>query len=101
MYENLNFNDSIEIEKSEVITGLPSTYSGIVLTLLAVVILISGSIVHRAVFKLLKRLSDRPINQIIYPHMVSNRLCHTRPPPIFLSLVPDDLYTIQNENPKL
>ena len=73
MYENSNFNDSIGIEKSEFISGLPSTYSGILLTLLAFGILISGIIVHRAVFKLLNRLNDRPINQIIYPQMVSNQ----------------------------
>ena len=71
MCENLNYNDSIEIEKSEFVTGLPSTYSGILLTILAFGILISGVVVHRAVFKLLKRLNDRPINQIIYPQMVS------------------------------
>ena len=71
MCENLNYNDSIEIEESEFVTGLPSTYSGILLTILAFGILISGVVVHRAVFKLLKRLNDRPINQIIYPQMVS------------------------------
>ena len=71
MCVNLNYNDSIEIEESEFVTGLPSTYFGISLTILAFGILISGMIVHRAVFKLLKRLKDRPINQIIYPQMVS------------------------------
>ena len=71
MCKNLDYNDSIEIEKSEFVTGLPSTYSGILLTILAFGILISGVVVHRAVFKLLKRLNDRPINQIIYPQMVS------------------------------
>ena len=74
MCVNLNYNDSIEIEESEFVTGLPSTYSGISLTILAFGILISGMIVHRAVFKLLKRLKDRPINQIIYPQMVSTKV---------------------------
>ena len=73
MYDNSNFNDSIEIKESEFITGLPSNYSGILLTLLAFGILISGIVVHRAVFKLLKRLNDRPINQIIYLQMVSKQ----------------------------
>ena len=73
MFENSNFNDSIEIKESKFITGLPSNYSGILLTLLAFGILISGIVVHRAVFKLLKRLNDRPINQIIYLQMVSKQ----------------------------
>ena len=34
------------------------------------VTLIFGIIVHRAVYKLMKRLPDRAVNQLIYPSMV-------------------------------
>ena len=31
---------------------------------------IMAIIVHRAIYKLMKRLADRPVNQMIYPNMV-------------------------------
>ena len=34
------------------------------------IILVLGAIVHRAIFKLLNRLPQRAINQMIYPYMV-------------------------------
>ena len=37
------------------------------------VILLMAFIVHKAVYKLLARLPNRAINQIIYPFMVGNR----------------------------
>ena len=36
------------------------------------VILLMAFVVHKAVYKLLSRLPNRAINQIIYPSMVSN-----------------------------
>ena len=32
--------------------------------------LVIAIIVHRAFYRFMKRLQDRPINQMIYPHMV-------------------------------
>ena len=37
------------------------------------VILLMAFVVHKAVYKLLARLPNRAINQIIYPSMVSNK----------------------------
>ena len=64
---NLTWN----VEDMALQTGHFDTFSGISLTLIAVVILLLGIIIHRAVFKLLKRLSGRYINQLIYPQLVS------------------------------
>ena len=43
-------------------------------TVIAGLTLVLGGIVHRAIFKLLNRLPNRPINSIIYPTLVSNLL---------------------------
>ena len=40
-------------------------------TVLRVITLILAIIVHRAFYKLMKRLPGRAVNQIIFPHMVS------------------------------
>ena len=42
----------------------------IVFTVVRLITLIFGIIVHRAFYKLMKRLPGRSINQIIYPYMV-------------------------------
>ena len=42
-----------------------------IFTLIAGVTLVLGGIVHRAIFKLLKRIPDRPINIIIFPSLVN------------------------------
>ena len=39
-------------------------------TLARLVTLIMAIIVHRAFYKLMNRLPGRPVNQMIYPHMV-------------------------------
>ena len=41
-----------------------------IFTTIAGVILVLGAVVHRAIFKLLKRIPQRPINAIIYPNLV-------------------------------
>jgi hypothetical protein len=41
-----------------------------IFTMIAGVTLVLGAIVHRAIFKLLKRIPQRPINAIIYPNLV-------------------------------
>ena len=43
-------------------------------TVIAGITLVLGGIVHRAIFKLLSRLPNRPINSIIYPTLVRNLL---------------------------
>ena len=42
-----------------------------VITITATIILVLGGIVHRAIFKLLRRIPQRPINILIYPTLVS------------------------------
>ena len=42
----------------------------LVFTMVRTITLILGIIVHRAFYKLMKRLPGRAINQIIYPYMV-------------------------------
>lgn len=42
----------------------------IVFTVVRLITLIFGIIVHRSFYKLMKRLPGRSINQIIYPYMV-------------------------------
>ena len=44
----------------------------VVFSVINSVILLMAFIVHKAVYKLLARLPNRAINQIIYPSMVSN-----------------------------
>ena len=43
----------------------------LVFTVLRVITLILAIIVHRAFYKLMKRLPGRAVNQIIFPYMVS------------------------------
>ena len=47
-----------------------------IFTLIAGVTLVLGGIVHRAIFKLLKRIPDRPINVMIFPTLVSITFQH-------------------------
>ena len=42
-----------------------------IITITATIILVLGGIVHRAIFKLLRRIPQRPINILIYPTLVS------------------------------
>ena len=46
--------------------------TSVIFTVVNSVILLMAFIVHKAVYKLLARLPNRAINQIIYPSMVSN-----------------------------
>ena len=48
-----------------------TTFMSTIFTVIAGFILVFGAIVHRAIFKLLNRLPDRPINTLIYPTLVS------------------------------
>ena len=42
----------------------------VIFTLIRLIILVLAIIVHRAFYKLMKRLPDRAINQLLYPYMV-------------------------------
>ena len=42
----------------------------VIFTLIRLIILVLAIIVHRAFYKLMKRLPGRAINQIMYPYMV-------------------------------
>ena len=44
----------------------------LVFTMVRFITLILGIMVHKAFYKLMKRLPGRAINEIIYPYMVSN-----------------------------
>ena len=46
-------------------------HSSIIFTFARIITFVMGIIVHRAVYKVLKILSGRSINQMIYPYMVS------------------------------
>ena len=46
--------------------------ASVIFTIVNSVILLMAFTVHKAVYKLLARLPNRAINQIIYPSMVSN-----------------------------
>ena len=46
--------------------------ASVIFSVINSVILLMAFIVHKAVYKLLARLPNRAINQIIYPSMVSN-----------------------------
>ena len=54
-----------------------TTFMSTIFTIIAGFILVFGAIVHRAIFKLLNRLPDRPINTLIYPTLVSDVAHHT------------------------
>ena len=49
-----------------------------VCTMARFITLATAIVVHRAFYRLMKRLPGRPVNQIIYPYMVSGGLLITR-----------------------
>ena len=54
----------------ELYTNQASIAISTILTIFLIITFLLGVIVQQAIFKLLKRLSERAINQIIYPYMV-------------------------------
>ena len=48
----------------------PGILSGHILTFLSLLLLTVGVSVHRALFKVLRKLKSRYINQIVYPPLV-------------------------------
>ena len=68
------FHEDLEdwkIERFEVENLFDFTIS-LVFTVVRFITLILAIIVHRAFYKLMKRLPGRSVNQIIFPYMVSN-----------------------------
>ena len=47
------------------------TFSSVAFTIGRIITFFSAVVVHRAFYKMMKRLPGRAVNQIIYPYMVS------------------------------
>ena len=68
----LAMNISMLYEDLELFENSFDPTFSVVFTSFRFITLILGIIVHRAFYKLMKRLPERAINKIIYPYMVSN-----------------------------
>ena len=68
----LAMNTSRFYEDLELMENSYDLTFSVVYTSFRFIILILGIIVHRAFYRLMKRLPGRAINKIIYPYMVSN-----------------------------
>ena len=68
----LAMNTSMLYEDLELLENSFDPTFSVVFTSFRFITLILGIIVHRAFYKLMKRLPGRAINKIIYPYMVSN-----------------------------
>ena len=60
------FNEDLEVYENQ-----SSVFFSIIATMIRFTTLIMAVIVHRAFYKLMKRLPGRAINDMIYPYMVS------------------------------
>ena len=65
---------SWDSEDLEMFDNQSNTLFASIITITAAIILVFGGIVHRAIFKLLRRIPQRPINILIYPTLVSRCL---------------------------
>ena len=70
----LSVNVSWFLEDLELYDNQYGFLESIGLTVARLVTLIFGIIVHRALYKLMKRLPNRAVNQLIYPSMVSSSI---------------------------
>ena len=68
----LAMNTSMFYEDLELMEQSYDLTFSVVYTSFRFITLILGIIVHRAFYRLMKRLPGRAINKIIYPYMVSN-----------------------------
>ena len=68
----LVMNTSMFYEDLELLENSFDPTFSVVFTSFRFITLILAIIVHRAFYKLMKRLPGRAINKIIYPYMVSN-----------------------------
>ena len=66
----LSMNISWSYEDLELLENNYDFTISLVFTIVRSMTLILGIVVHRAFYKLMKRLPGRAINQIIYPYMV-------------------------------
>ena len=66
----LSMNISWSYEDLELLGNNYDFTISLVFTMVRSITLILGIIVHRAFYKLMKRLPGRAINEIIYPYMV-------------------------------
>ena len=71
-----NLDLSWDFEDLKLYDNQSSPIVATIFTLIAGVTLVLGGIVHRAIFKLLKRIPDRPINVMIFPTLVSITFQH-------------------------
>ena len=65
-----DFDLSWKIEDLKLYDHQSNPILATIFTMIAGITLVLGAIVHRAIFKLLKRIPQRPINAIIYPNLV-------------------------------
>ena len=59
-------------EDLEIFENHSDTFISSVFTTARIITLVMAIIVHRAFYKLMKRLPGRAVNEIIYPNMVRN-----------------------------
>ena len=71
-----NLDLSWDFEDLKLYDNQSSPIVATIFTLIAGVTLVLGGIVHRAIFKLLKRIPDRPINVMLFPTLVSITFQH-------------------------
>ena len=67
----LAMNVSWYPNKLEPYTNQASVIMSTIFTIILIITFLMGVIVQKAIFKLLKRLPQRAINQMIYPYMVN------------------------------
>ena len=84
MSDLLAMNVSWYPHELELYTNRSSVTMSTIFTTILIITFLMGVIVQKAIFKLLNRLPQRAINQIIYPYMVKKSDRHT----VFPRIVP-------------
>ena len=67
----LAMNVSWYPDELELYTNQASVVMSTIFTIILIITFLMGIIVQKSIFKLLKRLPQRAINQMIYPYMVN------------------------------
>ena len=70
-YDRLAMNVSWYPNELELYTNQGSVIMSTIFPIILIITFLMGVIVQKAIFKLLKRLPQRAINQMIYPYMVN------------------------------
>ena len=73
----LAMNVSWDPNELELYTNQSSVTMSTIFTIILIITFLLGVIVQKAIFKLLKRLPQRAINQVIYPYMVKTFTIYT------------------------